>query len=386
MALMRPRAGTRRWRYVGYAAAALLGVLALLVVGTWLAVRAWGPELARDRVEAALTAALGRECRVQYVDIHPWLGRVVIGGVSAAALPEEPGPNLITLGRVEANIGVSSLWRRHVVLRSIRLDDVDLALAGGGGGATVRELPILPEVVQAGPVQVALGPIEVRRGKLLYVDRAQAMRAEAQGLSITARPGRDATSATIAADEIAVVTSNLKESVQKLVAEIRVAPGSVEIRELAGTWEKRRITVAGRVDGPFDAPTLVLTARGELDLGTIAQRMGWAWPLAGVARTSARAEGPAAAPRVTGSVAIDELTAGPVKARSVAARIDFAGGVVTVSKLTARAFDGSVTGEAVLEPAHLDRAHVTLGLRDVASAALETLAGLETGVTARLED
>src|SRR5262245_53687032 len=158
MALMRPSASTRRLRYVGYAAAALLGVLALLVVGTWLAVRAWGPELARERVEAAMTAALGRECRVQYVDVQPWRGRVVIGGVSAAALPGEPGPNLITLGRVEASIGVSSLWRRRVVLRSIRLDDVDLAMAAAGGGATLRELPLLPEVVQAGPVQVELGP------------------------------------------------------------------------------------------------------------------------------------------------------------------------------------------------------------------------------------
>src|SRR5262245_50054873 len=221
MALMRAAARARRWRYLGYAAAALLGVLVLLVVGTWLAVRAWGPELARERVEAALTAALGPECRVQYVDVQPWLGRVVIGGVSAAALPDEPGPDLITLGRIEANIGVSSLWRRRVVLRSIRLDDVDLALGGGGGGATLREVPILPEVVQAGPVQIQLGPIEVRRGRLVYVDQARATRVQVQGLSITARPGRDATSTTIAAEEIAVATSSLKESVEKVDAEIR---------------------------------------------------------------------------------------------------------------------------------------------------------------------
>ena len=60
----------------------------------------------------------------------------------------------------------------------------------------------------------------------------------------------------------------------------------------------------------------------------------------------------------------------------MAAQVGFVNGVVSLSQVTARAFGGSLTGEATLEPAHLDRAHVTVRLRDVESVALETLGGV----------
>src|SRR5262249_51335018 len=121
------------------------------------------------------------------------------------------------------------------------------------------------------------------------------------------------------------------------------------------------------------------------DLASLGRRLGLTQTLAGVARANAHVVGTMAAPRATGSVAIDALTAGPVKARAVAAQVDFANGVVSVSQLTARAFGGSLTGQATLEPAHLERAHVTVRLRDVESVALEALGGVSTGMTARVD-
>ena len=119
----------RPMRYVGYAVAALLILMILLVAGTTLAVRVWGPELARERVEEALQTALGRDVRVERVDVEPWRGRVVVGGVTALARAGEPGPHFLTLPRAEANIGISSLWHRRLVLRSISLDDLDLRVS-----------------------------------------------------------------------------------------------------------------------------------------------------------------------------------------------------------------------------------------------------------------
>ena len=179
-------------RYVGYSVAALLALVILLVAGTSLAVRIWGPELARERVEQALQTELARDVHVERVDVEPWRGRVVVAGVTALARSGEPGPNFLTLSRVEANIGISSLWHRRLVLRSIRLDDLDLRVSSGGG-PPLRELPILPEVVQAGPLTIALGPIELRRARLFYLDDQAALRLTAQGLSGSARPGRQAT-------------------------------------------------------------------------------------------------------------------------------------------------------------------------------------------------
>ena len=307
-------------RYVGYGVAVFLGLVVLLVVGTSLAVRLWGPELARERVEA-LRATLARDVRVDRVDLEPWRGRVVVAGVAVPARPGEPGPHLLTLPRVEANIGIGGLWHRRLVLRSVRLDDLDLRVRSGEG-PPLHELPILPEVVRAGPLEIALGPIELRRARLLYEDDQAALRvAPRQGLSGSAQPGRQATRVTIAADEITIEARQGKDSVGALTAEVRIAPTAIEIRDLGGTWQKHRVTVVGTVRGPFDAPALDLTGRGEIDLGALGRRLGAAWTLAGVARSTARLQGSAAAPHASGNVSIDELRAGPVTARSVVGRV-----------------------------------------------------------------
>ena len=302
----------RPMRYVGYAVAALLALVVLLAAGTSLAVRIWGPELARERVEQALQTALARDVHVERVDVEPWRGRVVVAGVTAPARSGEPGPNFLTLSRVEANIGISSLWHRRLVLRSIRLDDLDLRVAGRGG-PPLRELPILPEIVQAGPLTITLGPIELRRARLFYQDDQAALRVTAQGLSGSARPGRQATGVTIAADEITIETGQAKDRLGAVTADARIAPTTIEIRELAASWEKRRVTIAGAVRGPFDAPTLDVTGRGEVDLAVLGGRFGSPWTLAGVARATVHLTGPAALPRVTGNIAIDEL--GRVRSR-----------------------------------------------------------------------
>src|SRR2546430_14241916 len=134
----------RLWRYLGYTAGALLVFVLFLVVGSWLAVRVWGPEFARERLETALTSALDRPTRVEHVSVQPWLGRVVIGNVTAGARPGEPGPHYLKLARLEVNLGVSSLWRRRLGLRSIPLHDPRLPIPGGGR-APPRENPIVPE-------------------------------------------------------------------------------------------------------------------------------------------------------------------------------------------------------------------------------------------------
>ena len=67
----------RPMRYVGYAVAALLILMILLVAGTTLAVRIWGPQLARERVEAALSPRSG--ARFTWARrVEAWRGRLVV--------------------------------------------------------------------------------------------------------------------------------------------------------------------------------------------------------------------------------------------------------------------------------------------------------------------
>src|SRR5215510_4022959 len=374
----------RRWRYLGYASGGLLLTAILLAVGSWLVVRVWGPELARERLEPVLTAALGRPTHVERVGVRPWLGRIVVEGVTVAALPGERAPHFLTLRRLEANIGITSLWRRRLVLRSVRLDDLDLRIVPGKGPA-LREIPMLPEVVQAGPLEIGLGTFELRRGRFVYEDSGHATRFEAAGLVAILRPGRGAMAATLSAERIAIDVQAVHEKLERVEAETRIAPMRIDVRSLGATWEGRRANSAGRVDGPFDAPRVDVTVRGDVDVAAVGARAKSPWALAGLVRVNARLEGPIEAPKVSADVAFDELAAGPVKARAGSARLALADGALTVTELRARAFEGSVTGSAVVVPAHPERDQVTVSLRNVASAALEALAGRKSGVTARLD-
>ena len=276
----------RRWRVLGYAAGALLLLVVLLVAGTYLAVRAWGPEFARERLDAALTDALGRPTRVEYISVQPWYGRVVIGDVTAAALPGEPGPHFLKLGRLNVNFAISSLWQRRLVLRSIQVDDLDLAIHAGGGPA-LREIPMIPEVVRAGPVEVNLGTIQLRRVRLVYDDPANATRIRAQDVAASVTPGRDAMSATVTAREVGIDVDTIHERAEQLDADVRILPTRLELRRVAATWEKSRVRAAGRVDGPFDRTRIDLTVRGDVDVAGVGRRAGVTMPLAGVVKIDA---------------------------------------------------------------------------------------------------
>jgi hypothetical protein len=374
-------------RCIAYVVATLIGLLLLLIVATGFAVRAWGPELARDRIEAALASTLAREVHVARVDIEFWHGRVVVSGVTASARPGEPGPNVLTLPRVEAQVGVSSLWQRRLVLRWIRLDDMNLALGGGSEGAdvTLREIPMLPEVVHAGPFAVELGTIEVRRARLAYADARRDTRATALAVSVTAWRDRDVTRLKIGADEISAETPDVKDRVERLVVEVRASPTWIELPRLVTTWEGRPVSVTGRMDGPFDDPTLDLTVRGDVDIERLGRRFGVAWPLQGIVQATARVQGRARALRVAANVASKEVRVASVTAQAVAARLAVENRVVTVASLKARAFDGSVSGDAVVDLAHAERSHASVTLRDTASSMLEPVAGLQTGINARLD-
>ena len=122
-----------------------------------------------------------------------------------------------------------------------------------------------------------------------------------------------------------------------------------------------------------------------MDLAAVGTRAGSTLAAGGPVRVNGRLAGSARAPRISADIAFDELAAGPVKARAGAARLGLADGVLSVTQLKARAFNGSASGSAAYELAHPDRTHVTLVLRDASAAALEEIAGLKSGVAGRLD-
>src|SRR5262249_56143953 len=99
---------------------------------------------------------------------------------------------------------------------------------------------MLGEVIRAGPLQVELGRIELRRGRIVYDDPANARRIRAQDATASLSPGRDAMTATLAVPELALDADRVPERVEQVEAEVRVAPTRLDVTRLAATWETSR--------------------------------------------------------------------------------------------------------------------------------------------------
>ena len=127
----------RRWIGCLVAAAALFAGLMLAAA---VLLRAYAPALSREGLESALTAGLGRPVRIERVTLSLWLARAVIENLRVEPGPGEGAEPVLRIGRTEVRVGISSLWRRQIVLSTIRLQDVGLRVAGSEiGRASCRE-------------------------------------------------------------------------------------------------------------------------------------------------------------------------------------------------------------------------------------------------------
>src|SRR4029453_18288626 len=112
----------------------------------------------------------------------------------------------------------------------------------------------------------ARGPFGLGAGPSVHDDAARATRIEVSGLAATLRPGRDAMGATLGAERIAIDVQAVHEKLERVEAETRIAPTRIDVRSLGATWEGRRANSAGGVDGPFDAPRIDVTVRGDVEV------------------------------------------------------------------------------------------------------------------------
>ena len=358
-------------------------VLAGVAIAAWLALRAYGPLLARERLEAGLAQALDRPVRIERVILRPWLGRLTLEAVRVAAGPGPDAGPMLRLGRAQVTLGISSLWRREIVLSRILLEDGDLRLVASDGAAA-QPPPLLPERIEAGPLVFRIRLVQLRRTRIAYDDPAGARRLDIEGLDASVRPGGGGTDLTVRADGVRLRAPGVAEALERIEAEGRVLPDLLTIRRATARWQGREVSLGGEVRQPFGAPDLALALRGEVDLARLAPRAGLAWPVTGVARAEADVQGGLEAPRVSARVAIPELTAGPVTARQVALRGQWADGTLRLTEVAARVFGGELEASAALAPARPAESRATVRLHDVSLAALEALAPTPLGLQGTL--
>jgi hypothetical protein len=152
-----------------------IAALAILWVVTWLAV----PPLVRWQAPQRLGEALGRPVTLGAVDFHPWGLEIVLHdlAVGPAAGASAPAP-LLRVGRVRANVALSSLVRRAPVIEALDIDAAQLALARTAPGhydiddLLARFTP-KPDAAPSEPARFALYNLQVRDLTLRFDDRPE---------------------------------------------------------------------------------------------------------------------------------------------------------------------------------------------------------------------
>ena len=265
----------RPMRYVGYAVAALLGLVILLVAGT-IARR---PHLgtgagARARRGSAADRARPRRPRGAR-------RRRAVAGARGRRRRDRARATRASRARTSSRWRASRRTSASAACGTVAsccgrsvstISTCESRVAEARRCASCRSCPRSCRPARS---TITLGPIELRRARLFYEDDRAALRVTAQGLGGSARPGAQATSVTIAADEI-----THRGRVGPRTASARSPPtcASRPPRSRSGSWPRAGRSVASPSPepcaAPFDAPTLDLTGRGEVDLASLGRRLG----------------------------------------------------------------------------------------------------------------
>lgn len=360
----------RRWWIL--ALVALVLILAGTGIAGWLLFRAYAPLMAREQIEAALTRAMGRPVRVERVFLHAWLREIVLEKVTVAAGPTWSGEPFLHLERVETTLGISSLWRREVVLSRILLDGLTLRLTGEGGESASASL-LVPNQFTAGPVTIGLDTIEVRHGHIIYRKPAEQRTLEIRDLDATVNLASSAVDLNSRASSVIYDVPGNTDVATEVQGAARILADRVQVRQFAGKWRGSSIQLAGEVRDVLTAPDVSLRVKGELNLTQLARRVGSAWPVSGVATVDGEIRGRLEALEISGGVTIPTLAAAGVTARGVAIRVRFAGNHLRLDDIRAQVFGGQLQGSLSVP---FDRPTAMETAFTLANASIESLLAL----------
>jgi len=89
--------------------------------------------------------------------------------------------------------------------------------------------------------------------------------------------------------------------------------------------------------------------------------------------------------RISGNVGVPRLTAGPVQAQDVAVRGTWSQGVLDLTQVSARIFEGTLRGSVRTRPDRLHETSATFVLQRASIAAIEALAPTSPGLRGTLD-
>ncbi len=342
---------SRRRRWLLITVLAVLVILAGIAIGSWVVLERYGPLFAKERIEEALARALDRPVTVGEVVLRPWLGRLQVVNVEVGPDRSVGGEPLLHLGRGRVGIGISSLWRRELVISRILLEDLALNLIASHSSDRPFALD-LPERFELGPVTVQVKTVQVQRGRLRYQDRREQLILECQGVEALASSRDRGIDAAVQVAAFRLQLPEIREEFTEIRAAGWIHQQRLSLRSLTARWHGREVQVSGEVRQPFDAPEFRLKVRGDLELAEIAKRFQVPFVLSGTATVDAALDGSVDALRVAGRVRVPSLAAGPLRVTELTVEGRWEGRQLALSSVRAQVFDGELRGAFAT---HLDR-------------------------------
>ena len=360
----------RSVRWLIWAVSAVLA-LAGFLFASYLIVRAYAPSLTREHLESFLTRALHRPVHVGRVRLLPWLGRITIEDVTIISDEGGPGP-AVHVGAVDLQAGISSLWKRRLVVSGV-LTDVAFDLVAKQSKAEPSSPFGVPESFELGPIHVEIQSVRVQRVSGTYRNQAEGYTVVLHGLEATARPLRRGVDASLQLARMTVQWASGQTDLTEVKGAGWLGQELLTIRSLSARWTGHPLAATGEVRQPLDAPVLAVTVSGELDLAEAAKLAQPPMPLTGLAGVEVTLRGRPASLQVAGRLHVPRLTSGPVDARQVALRARWDAGVLDLSEVTAHVFGGLLKGTATVIPEQPMRTRLEATLTGAALAQFEPL-------------
>ena len=154
-------------RRLGWTAAALL----LLTVIAWLGL----PALLLWQLPPRLSEALGRPVTIGKIEFTPWTLEVAANDVAIGGPPGTGEPQL-QIGRIHADLSISSLVRRVPVIEAIEIDAPMLRVARLSDGHydvddLIARFAPQPAAAPSRPARFAIYNLQIRDGRLRFDDR-----------------------------------------------------------------------------------------------------------------------------------------------------------------------------------------------------------------------
>jgi autotransporter translocation and assembly factor TamB len=364
----------RWWR------AALLGALAVVGVvlaASWVIVRVYGPAFTRERVEAALSEALGQPARVGAVRLTPWRGRLSLVDLDVPGTP--PDGVLLRAAAIDVNVDIASLWRRELTISAVATD-LRLDMAVPRTDAAAPSVFPLPRYFEVGPLRVGIGNIRVKGGHATIREPGADLTIEVRGADVTAWPVAGDLDVSGRLDTLRVDALGRHEQIDQVAVEGRLSADLIAIRQIGLYWQGEAMRVDGELRRPWGgSPELSLRVKGVIALGALAKAVGLDDRLDGKAQIAAEIAGPAAAPRIGGRVRIPELHVAGVEARDVSIDGGWGDRKLRLDEIQARLGTGRLRARLEVAQVPAGGASVALDLRELVLPGSLTGLGPGTG-------